>query len=100
MVNHKNFDLASSLTLYYSSCSSALTFEYLLLVSFGEAETISLELLETGRTFALDIVGWDFADLVLLAVNSLGLKAPCFAKPLTGPVHDPVGVRATLLLAC
>jgi len=68
------------------------------LVSFGEAETISLELLETGRTAALDIVGWDFA--VLLGVNSSGLQAPCFDKPFTGPVQDPVGVRATLPLAC
>lgn len=101
--------LSSSLSL---SCSSALTFEYILLVSFGEdaeAETVGLGLLETGSTFALEFVdscirgdleGWDFPDLVLLAVDSFGLLAPCFAKPVTGPVQDPVGVCAALLLAC
>lgn len=107
---HHRATLSSSLLL---SCSSALTFEYILLVSFGEedaeAETISLGLLETGLTFALgfmdscirgDLEGWDFPDLVLLAVDSVGLRAPCFAKPLIGPVQDPVGVRRTLLLAC
>lgn len=71
-------------------------------MTFGEdaeADTISLELLETGLAFALEFVdSCTRRDLVLLeAVGSFRLRAPCFAEP---PVQDPVGVLATLLLPC
>lgn len=68
-----------------------------MLVSFGEdaeAETISLE---TGVAFALEFV--DSCELLVL-LAPFGLRVPCFAKPVTRLVQDPVGVRAMLLLAC
>ena len=71
-------------------------------MTFGEdaeADTISLELLETGLAFALEFVdSCTRRDLVLLeAVGSLRERATCFAEQ---KVKDHVGVLATMIITC